>query len=252
MKKLLLIFFSLPCFLVSCKKTNSDLTVSEKTSNLTDRISVSKTGFLVFKNTATVVEYCKVLKTPQGKDVLNSLISKGFKSRDVQVQKGNLSNVGNDGEDIYSQYFSSTNFLQVANVILRISDDHKKLLTAKENVVSSAVMSAMEAGIFDAQTMNKLNVERAENQSFDLVEYSNTHPNGVVETEQSLMGRPIFGKKCNPSTGNYGSPFYNTGSGNCQQTICTVDHCKSYIFWICVDDWYSDPYDCTNVASEDC
>lgn len=213
------------------KKTNSDITVSQKTSSLTDRISVSKTGFLVFKNTATVVEYSKVLKTAEGKEVLNALIAQGFKSKNVEVQRVNSSNVVNDYEDTYGQYFSSTNFLQIANVIMRISDDHKNLLVAKEINVSGAILSSMAAGAYDAQTMNKINVVRLENQVFDLIEFANLNPNGIAESESNLMNlRLMFGKRTRTYTQT--DTGTNPQTGGCQSCVHTYSQTTVYTFWI--------------------
>ena len=231
MKKLLPLLFVLTLVLFSCKKTSSDLNVIEKTSNLTDNISVSKTGFLIFKNTATVLEYSKILKSPQGNNVLNSLIAKGFKNKDSQVQRENTSNLTSEELELYSQYFSANNFLQIANVVMRISDDYKKLLVAKENNVNSTVLSAMEAGIFNAQTMNSINVERLENQNFDLIEFSNANPSGVAEVESSLMNnRPMFGKRTRTFTQT--DTGTNAQTGGCQSCTHTYTQTTVYTFWI--------------------
>lgn len=222
---------SIFCFLIgltlltaSCKKDTIMDNSSQPTAS--DNFHVSSRGFLVFPNTNSIVKFGKLINSDKKDSLISKLQSQGFKGRS---QNPNI--LSRDSNSIYNQFFDENGFLQVSDIIMRISDDDAFLYTIKEQYADQQAFNNLFNEIYDALIMNRINVDRSMSEEFDLIDFTLENPAGEFEDIfTGLERRPMFGSNTSTQTSTtYG---YNTGTGQCQFCTHTFTVTTTYIFWI--------------------
>lgn len=219
-----IIFVGLIFLTTSCKKdsqieSNNQIVVS-------DNFHVSSRGFLVFPTTKAIVKFGKLLNSDKKDSLISQLQLQGFKNR-----KQSHSALSRNENSIYNQFFDENGFLQVSDIIMRISDDDAFLYTVKEEYANEEAFNDLFNEIYDALIMNRVNVDRNMAEEFDLIDFTSENPSG--EFEEIFTGierRPMFGSSTSyPTVTDPG--FYNV-YGQCQVCTHTYSQTTTYIFWI--------------------
>lgn len=195
-----------------------------------DNFHVSSRGFLVFPNTNSIVKFGKLLNSDKKDSLISELQLKGFKGRNQ-----NPDILSRDSNSIYNQFFDENGFLQVSDIIMRISDDDAFLYTIKEEYADQQAFNNLFNEIYDALIMNRINVDRSRDEEFDLVEFTLENPSG--EFEAIFTGaerRPMFGH-----TDIIVTNWVSTGTpGTCY--FWQSHYITNYVFWINTGSHYGD------------
>mgnify|MGYP003411752826 FL=1 len=150
----------------------------------------------------------------------------GFKNR-----KQNPSVLSRNENSIYNQFFDENGFLQVSDIIMRISDDDAFLYTVKDEFANQQAFNNLFNEIYDALIMNRINVDRNMSEEFDLIDFTLDNPAG--EFENIFTGqerRPMFGSS-QSTWSSTTEPGYNA-LGQCVSYTTTYSQTTTYIFWI--------------------
>ena len=176
----LIILFSF----VSCKKENTDLQSNQASAlepqnkpewSVLNRINVHANGFLVFAKRNDLLEYSKLINSPSKELTLKYLSSKGFEQKPA-----NLSITSREGDDPYATVFDSNGLLQVEDILMKISNDEKFFYIVKEQNLDPAVYTKLLAELYDELKMNKINVDRV-NENFNMFAVIDYTPFGINE-----------------------------------------------------------------------
>ncbi|MFZ4769896.1 MAG: hypothetical protein ACOYLO_06910 [Ferruginibacter sp.] len=220
--KLLLV--GLILFVTSCKKDN--IIDNNSQTTISDNFHVSSRGFLVFPTTNSIVKFGKLLNSEKKDSLISELQLQGFINR-----KQNPTVLSRGEGSIYNQFFDENGFLQVSDIIMRISDDDAFLYTVKEEYADQQAFDKLFNEIYDAMIMNRINVDRSMEEEFDFVNFNLENPAGEFEAIFSgAERRPMFGS----SQSTWSSttvPEYNA-VGQCVSYTTTYSQSTTYIFWI--------------------
>ena len=221
----------------SCKKDTSLNNNVIQSSSSKINYSLSTKGYLNFKSTNDIVAFGKKLLDPKTKvTLLEELSEMGFKKRNVSTSLRPT-----DPSNPYNIIFNSDGILEVNNVIIKITDDDKFLITLKELYLNDASFNNLVNAVYDPSKMNKINVDRNVAVQFDLVGFTNINPYGHEEelnTEAEKV--PFFGKRRLSTKTVVGQSETNTGTGGCHAMSCTRTTWGYYAAWILVDTWEVD------------
>jgi hypothetical protein len=216
-----LFFVGLIFLATSCKKDS--MVESSNQTTTSDNFHVSSRGFLVFPTTSSIVKFGKLLNSNKKDSLISDLQLQGFKNR-----KQSPSVLSRGDNSIYNQFFDENGFLQVSDIIMRISDDDAFLYTVKEEYADQQAFNHLFNEIYDALIMNRINVDRSMSEEFDLINFTLENPAG--EFEAIFTGaerRPMFGNTQGTAVNNI-PDIYNPG--NCTTYSCA--YTTHYFFWI--------------------
>jgi hypothetical protein len=209
---------------ISCKKDT--IQNDEPFEKQMKEITVSARGYLIFPSTESLVNYGKLIAKDANNSTTAQLVQKGFKKFEA-----NISSSQGSGNNPYSDFFDENGFLQVSNIILKLSSDQNFVYTLDQAMADSTNYNNMFNEVYNAVINNKINVDRDFNLPFEFSAFMNSNPNGQNETlNTSSQRRKMFGS----STNNYTTsdpPMYN-GYGNCQVCTHSWSQTTTYFLWI--------------------
>jgi hypothetical protein len=212
------------CLFDSCKKDtiNSD----EPSTDLKEEITMSSRGYLVFPNVESVVSYGQLLASNPNNEVALNIRKLGFKNFGQ-----NISNTQGASNNPYSDFFDENGFLQVSNVVLKLSSDEQFVYTLNAAMADSVNYNLMLNEVYNAIIMNKINVDRDFSLPFEFFAFMAANPNGENESlNTSAAKRKMFGSTTTHPVA-VDPPMYN-GYGNCQVCTHTYSQTTTYFFWI--------------------
>lgn len=152
-----------------------------------NNITVSSKGYLMFHSVNDIVAYSKLLNSSSRDSVLSNLQSKGF------LKKSTIYMYSKEGDDPYNLYFDEDGLMQVEDILIKISSNEKFLYIIKEQNLDPELYSKLISEIYDELKMDKINVDRLE-ENFDLLGMVDFTPFGINETENTSGNkRPMFG-----------------------------------------------------------
>lgn len=187
--KLLILLIFTVSFIASCKKENA--VGSEKMYSSHDEIcnfKVDKRGFLIFASIEDILKFNKFLNNGNKEKIIDEIMTKGFK-----IRKNSSTLFSRSSDSPYNYYFDENGLLQVGDLLLKISHDDKFLYVVKEQNLDPIVYEKLLLETFDELTMNKINVNRLE-ENFNLLALMDFTPFGINEPENTGFDkRPMFG-----------------------------------------------------------
>lgn len=127
LRSICIALFSL-IFLFSCKKESikENANLDATTTDIIN-MKVSPKGYLIFPSVQDLLKYDKALSSESKNLIVHNLALKGFKHRDLSN-----SLFARDQDSPYNYYFDTDGLMQIANVLIKISDDDKFLYIVKE------------------------------------------------------------------------------------------------------------------------
>lgn len=110
---------------------------------------------------------------------------------------------------------------------MKITDDDKFIYTLKEEYANGTTFDNLVNEVFDALTMNKINVDRNATAQFNFSEFMSQNPNGRQEALNNAgLRRPMFGH-----TDVIVTQWVSTGSpGTCY--FWQSHYITNYVFWV--------------------
>lgn len=165
-------------------------------------------------------------------EVLDYLSSIGFNSKGLLVYDSTYATSLVTQTQSYDYFYNNIKILRIANSIIKLSNDEHLVYTVQASNYTTTTYADLVNDSYDSTTMNQFSSVKERSDSFNIISYCNTNPNGYSENySYVLTNRPFIGST--PSTVcQYNGDIFNAETNTWSPVYERHVEISTYVFWI--------------------